>query len=166
MSEVPRPIVLADDGDRDATRAHVIPPRHPLADLPSVSPSDVARFPLISVNRITLIGLLIDEAFRGSGIVRNSVVEVSRAVIAYASVDASVGVAVVDPFANAPSNFPNLIAKPFVPSLRINPRLLYSASRPLSRINQQFVLATQQVCEGEGEPDHVDTRADPLLMQG
>jgi len=138
----------------------VIPPRHSLADLPSVSPSHVARYPLISANRMTPIGLLTDEAFREAGVVRNSVVEASHSAIAYALAAAGVGVAVVDPFANAPSNFPNLIAKPFVPSLRINPRLLYSATRPLSRINQQFVLAMQQVCESE--PDRADTRADPV----
>lgn len=117
----------------------VLPRTHPLAALRTIGPQNVQGLPLISINRASAIGALIDDAFRRCNVNRQSVVEVSHSFIAYSLVDAGVGIAVVDPFMAGPKYFPDLTIRPFRPRVSINPRVLYSEALPLSQLNRTFV---------------------------
>lgn len=117
----------------------VMPRGHPLAELSTVGPQHIQGMPLISINRTSAIGALIDDAFRHLHVNRQAVVEVSQSSIAYALVDAGVGIAVVDPFLAGDVYFPGLTTRPFRPRIAINPRVLYSDALPLSQLNRAFI---------------------------
>lgn len=141
---------------KELSRAEVVcvaPEGHPLAAHREVCPPDIAPFPLISVNRMTPVGLFIDEAFREHNVTRMPLVEVSHSAIAYELVDVGVGVAVVDPFGGAETKYPRLVNIPFRPQIRINPRVIYSATRPLSRINRAFLSALVASSKDRGATD-------------
>lgn len=117
----------------------VLPRHHPLAALKTIAPQHVHAMPLISINRASAVGALIDDAFRRHGVNRQSIVEVSHSFIAYSLVDAGVGIAVVDPFMAGSKYFPQLTVRPFRPRISINPRVLYSQALPLSQLNRTFI---------------------------
>ncbi len=117
----------------------VLPRRHALAQRDDVSPVDLSEERLISVNRLSPFGLLIDNAFTAAGVTRNATVEVSHAFIAYALVQAGVGVAVVDAVLAFRQWFPDVVVKRFRPQLQINPRVVHPRDRPLSRLSTRFI---------------------------
>lgn len=117
----------------------VMPRTHRLASEAFIEPAMLADEPLISVNRASAIGALIDDAFRRNGLRRHSIVEVSHSFIAHGLVEAGAGIAVVDPFVDAEKYFPSVAIKQFRPRIEINPRVLYPSSHPLSQLNRAFI---------------------------
>lgn len=117
----------------------VLPRSHSLARRPHIGPRDLKDERLISVNRMSPFGLLIDDAFAAAGVTRNATVEVSHALIAYALVQTGVGVAVVDAVLASQQFFSDVVVKPFRPQLSINPRVLHARYRPLSRLSRRFI---------------------------
>ncbi|MGK7865534.1 LysR substrate-binding domain-containing protein [Falsiroseomonas sp. E2-1-a4] len=76
----------------------VVAADHPLAGAGTVTPRDLAPFPLISFSRSLPLGRQVEQNFREAGIARRIALEVNQSSTALALVRAGAGVAVIDPF--------------------------------------------------------------------
>ncbi len=132
----------------DAEMICVMPAGHPLADRPFVGPIEMSRYPLIA-NTTNTIAPRADEAFRSMGVERNVAISANHTLAAYALVEAGAGLALVDPWIRA-DLFPNLVRKPFRPSIRISPRVVRSRTTSASRLMLRFVDVLDEVVRGEG----------------
>ena len=92
----------------------IVPENHPLAELSVVTPSDIAGHTLISYSGATPVGLMLEDAFRRTGIRRKVDIEVSLSPIACALVQRGVGVAVVDGFIRR-LTLPGIVCRKFRP---------------------------------------------------
>jgi DNA-binding transcriptional LysR family regulator len=71
---------------------------HPLAAAGTVTPRDLATWPLISFSRSLPLGRLVEQVFREAGVPRRIALEVNQSSTALALARAGAGVAVIDPF--------------------------------------------------------------------
>jgi DNA-binding transcriptional LysR family regulator len=93
----------------------VLPQGHALAAKPVVTPSDIAGHALISYDRDTPQGQLIEQAFAGEQVPRDIAIEVRFGHTACSLVLAGAGVALVDEFSVTGGIFPGLVVRPFRP---------------------------------------------------
>ena len=142
----------------------VVPRGHVLAELEVVRPEDLVDYPLISVSRASLVGQLIDDAFKDCGIDRRTIIETSYALVAYGLVEAGAGIAVVDPFVMHAVNFRNLVVKPFRPLVRINPQVVRLRHQPLSPLSATFIAHLRRTAETSiavsDLPEHIRNAAE------
>ncbi|MDR3525622.1 MAG: LysR substrate-binding domain-containing protein [Acetobacteraceae bacterium] len=111
----------------------VVPPGHPLAGRVSVSPADLAPYPLISFSRNLPLGHLVETAFRRAGVPRRIGLEVNQSSVACALVREGAGVAVIDPFLLNSSLDRGVIALPLTPLTNVTAQALISREAKLSR---------------------------------
>jgi DNA-binding transcriptional LysR family regulator len=135
----------------------VMPRDHPLAAGKNVTPADLQDFPLISFSRDRPIGALIEAAYIRAGLRRKVAIEVTQSWTACALVQAGSGIAVVDGFAWLGGMFPELVAKPLAPAVRITGRLLSPRHRPISRLAYAFIdqferVVAEHIRRGELHP--------------
>lgn len=76
----------------------VAPIGHPLAASVTVTPHDLAPYPLISFSRSLPLGRLVEQTFQEAGMQRRIALEVNQSSTALALVRAGAGVALIDPF--------------------------------------------------------------------
>lgn len=148
---------LAVDAICDASVVCAMPASHPLARMDVVEPRMLADERLISVNRASVIGALIDDAFTRAGLLRDSVVEVSHSFIAFSLVESCAGIAVIDPLVQFERFFPNVVVRPFQPRIRIDPKIIYPSTSPLSRLNESFVTHMKEVIGCMAVSDRFET---------
>lgn len=126
--------------DLCAAELHCVMPRsHPLAGCKTVTPRDLAPFPLISFNRHEPIGAVIESTFRAAGIRRAIAVEVNQSATACALVEAGAGIVIVDGFTTMSGIPKRLVTRVIQPAGQIAARLLVAADRPPSRHANAFV---------------------------
>ncbi len=129
---------------------------HRLATLPYVTPVDLAGEHLITFAEDTRIGWAVREALRKKRQATPDIVfTVNQTFSAYALAQAGSGVALVDPFPMLMGVFPQLVVRPFRPSIQSRPRALIARSRPVSRIAREFVEQLRTVAD-----DYVSRSAD------
>ena len=116
----------------------VLPADHPLAQRPLVTPRDIAGHTLISYDRDTPQGQLIDQAFASEHVAREIAVEVRFGHTACAMVQAGAGVALVDEFSVAGGIFPSLTVRPFAPEKWFELSIVHDRLRPLSKAAEGF----------------------------
>jgi DNA-binding transcriptional LysR family regulator len=119
----------------------VVPPGHKLAGRESVTPQDLAPYPLISFSRSLPLGHLVEESFRQAGVPRRIAVEVNQSSVACALARAGVGVAVIDPFMLMDERDHGVVALKLLPAAMVSAQALAPRDATLSRPALMF-LAT------------------------
>lgn len=122
----------------------VMPAGHRLATLSAVTPADLRDEVLITFAEDTRTGWAVRDALRKRKIHGNVTFTVNQTFSAYALAQSGSGVALVDPFPLLMGAFPQLVIRPFRPSVQTRPRTLISTARPVSLITSEFaeMLAT------------------------
>jgi len=116
----------------------VVPPNHALAARPVVSAGDLARLPLIGLERGTRLGEAVRASFEAAGVPYVPTVEVRYCNTACVLAAAGVGVSVVDPFSPRQVGAQELVVRPFAPTTPAVAYMLWSEAQPLSRIARVF----------------------------
>lgn len=119
-------------------------PDCPLARLSSVTPADLAPYPLISFSKSQPLGALIEERFQQSGVPRRIALEVTLTSMACSLARSGAGVAVVDPFHLWGQLDHGLVLRPFVPRTEVRAQMALPSQAPLSRAARLFADAMQQ----------------------
>lgn len=126
----------------------VLPPDHPLATLPSVSPSHLAAHPFIALERGTRLGEAVRASFTAAGTPFRSTVEVRYCNTACVLAGAGVGAAVVDPFSPHQGGSHRLVVRPFLPVTPAESYVFWSKARPLSRLALTFLAEIRTAALG------------------
>jgi DNA-binding transcriptional LysR family regulator len=111
----------------------VVHREHALARLASVTPEQIAPFPLISFSRSLPLGMLIDQTFRDAGVARRIALEVNQSSVACALARAGAGVAIIDPFWFLDQGKPELVRLQLRPRTEITAQALVPKDAVLSR---------------------------------
>lgn len=130
-----------------------LPPGHALARRrDALRPRDLQSERLISVARLSPLGLRIDEAFVEDGSPRRSIIEVSHAIAALAMVEAGAGVAVIDRAGSPERLFRRCVVRSFEPRIVTQPVVAMARFRVRSRLAETFreELCTPRVREEAG----------------
>jgi DNA-binding transcriptional LysR family regulator len=117
----------------------VLPQGHPLATLEKIGPRELSRYPLVSFGRDRPMGVLIEQAFERLKLRHVIAVEVTQSAAALALIRAGAGIAVMDGFALMDHPEPDLVVRPFSPTIRVTCRLLWSRHHPMTRLTSTFV---------------------------
>lgn len=117
----------------------VVAPGHPLAQQASIAAADLARLPLIGLERGTRLGEAVRSSFEQAGVPYAPTVEVRYCNTACVLAAAGVGVSVVDPFSPLQGGSHPLVVRPFLPSTPAVAHLLWAEAQPLSRLAQAFL---------------------------
>jgi DNA-binding transcriptional LysR family regulator len=111
----------------------VVSPDHKLAGRESVTPGDLAPYPLISFSRSLPLGHLVEESFRQAGVPRRIALEVNQSSVACALARAGVGVAVVDPFMLTDQRDHGVVALKLLPLVTVSAQAVVPRDATLSR---------------------------------
>ncbi len=111
----------------------VVPQDHALAHEATVTPEQLAPYPLISFSRSLPLGTLVEECFRNAGVPRRTMLEVNQSSIACALVRAGAGVAIIDPFWVLDKRELGLVRLQLRPRTRITAQALAPKGAVLSR---------------------------------
>lgn len=128
----------------------IMPQGHPLLERPAVTPVDLAPHPLVSFGSDTYFGQLLDQAYEGAGMKRETTLQVEMSVVAACHVQQGAGVAVVDRFIRH-LGLAGIAWRPFRPTILL-PVTLMTQRQPLSRLSAELVQAVQQVLDDEQKP--------------
>jgi DNA-binding transcriptional LysR family regulator len=116
----------------------IAPKGHPVTKLSEVEPKDLVPYPLISFDRTTPQGLMVDDAFIAAGVAREVAIEVRFGQSACALVQNGAGVALVDEFSVMHNAFPGVVARPFRSAARFSITMIHDRFRPLSVVGNAF----------------------------
>lgn len=125
----------------------VVPPGHPLADRPEVTPADLDGYPLIGLERGTRLGDALRRSFQSVDVAFRPSVEVRYCNTACTLAASGVGVAIVDPFSAQQGDHQHLVLRPFRPVTPVKAYVLWSEARPLSRTCQSFIQEVRQAAK-------------------
>ena len=125
----------------------IVPQDSPLATRGSVTPVDLADYPLISFRKTLPLGLLVEEAFRKAGVTQNFSLEVNQSSVACALVRAGAGVAIVDPFWLIDNSERGLVRLTLRPRAEVSAQALVSKNASLSRPAQLFLTALRKTAD-------------------
>ncbi len=117
----------------------ILPADHALAGHESLSPAEIARFPLISYNRNQPIGLVIDQQFALAGVPRVISTEIVQSAAACSLVMAGAGIALVDGYAMMSPAYPQLVRRAFRPRVDLVARLIMAPEQEPTRLAATFL---------------------------
>lgn len=137
----------------------IAPKGHPVARLELVRPADLAGYPLISFDRATPQGLMVDDAFIAARVPREIAIEVRFGQTACALVQQGAGVALVDEFSVMHNAFPGILARPFKSDAKFTITLIHDRFRPLSVVGTAFHETLRRVAASLDEPAAREARA-------
>ncbi len=123
----------------------VMPKGHALARRTELSPADLVDLPLVSFSEVTGIGMTLRRVFREQGLPDTIAIVTNQTLSACALVQAGAGLALVDPFQLATGGFPDLVGRPFTPRISLNPCIVFSRTRPQSRLALDFASQSAEV---------------------
>jgi DNA-binding transcriptional LysR family regulator len=123
----------------------LLPPGHELQAKAEIAAADLAREPLVFFSDQSPPSVLVRQSFAAAGVEPIIVAETNLSFAAAAMARARTGIAVVDPLAVLWRLFPEITARPFVPTITIRAASVQSAFRPLSSLAQAFMAELQQV---------------------
>jgi DNA-binding transcriptional LysR family regulator len=116
----------------------------PLAARTSVTPRDLAPYPLISFNRSLPLGMLVEQAFRKAGVAQRIALEVNQSSVACALARAGAGVAIIDPFWLLESRDSSLVRLQLRPRTEVVAQALVPKTASLSRAARLFLAAVRK----------------------
>lgn len=120
----------------------LMPEGHPLAARETVTPHDLAGLPLISFSRSSAIGLDLDRLFQEAGRPpRQLAVSVGNSHMAARFVAAGAGIGLTDPFVLGTPMEAGLVGRPFRPSRRLVPQVVWAQDRRLGPPERRMIEA-------------------------
>lgn len=140
--------IVADEIDRTgvATESFAqfpvavgVPAGHPLVNLETVRPADLAGHPFIALSREDTTRRDAEQAFEQAGIAVRTVMETPYSTTICAMVAAGVGIGLVDPLTAEPFIGRGLVLRPFEPKLYFRTLLIQPPNRLPSRILAEFL---------------------------
>jgi DNA-binding transcriptional LysR family regulator len=119
----------------------------PLARQSSVTPKDLADYPLISFRKTLPLGLVVEEAFQKAGVTQRIALEVNQSSVACALARAGTGVAIIDPFWLIEGRDSSLVRLKLRPRAEVSAQVLVSNGSSLSRPARLFLTALRKTAE-------------------
>jgi DNA-binding transcriptional LysR family regulator len=119
----------------------VVPRGHALAGRDSVTPSDLATYPLISFSRNLPLGYLVETAFRRAGVPRRIGLEVNQSSVACALVREGIGVAVIDPFLLDAKTDRGVVALKLLPKTNVTAQALFPNETKTSQAARMLLVS-------------------------
>jgi DNA-binding transcriptional LysR family regulator len=113
-------------------------PDHPLSSRSVVSAAELVDYPLIGLERGTMMGEQVRRSFDSEGVPFKAAVEVRYCNTACVLASAGVGVAVVDGFSPKQVATNLLAIRPFIPETPVTAYIMWSKTQPLSRLAKAF----------------------------
>ena len=129
---------------------------HPLSRLRQIRPGDLATERLISFGADTPTGAQVADMFRREGTPYRLAVETNQSIVACALVSSGLGVAIVDSFLMLEKAFPNVVYRPFHPSIELRVQIMTSGSRPLSPLAAAFCKELTMIATPRAKPRRAD----------
>jgi len=137
-----------------------LPPDHPLVARESLSLSDLAATPLISLSPQQPVGALLRAEGDGPTSARIAI-EVSQSSVACALVRAGAGVAVLDGFGLAEAEAQGLVTRKLTPRVPLEVTLVVSRARAPSRLATSFRDLLSGLAKSGESSSHQGVRAAP-----
>ena len=127
----------------------VCPYNHPLLRRSMLSVADLEAFPLISYERETPFGQLVEGLFQGAGMEPRPAIEVGSPQNACALVQAGAGIALVYEFSVRSWPTGTLVVRPVQDAPVLHAHLVHSRFEPLSQLAQAFVDQLRSLMNGD-----------------
>lgn len=122
----------------------MVPPNHPLARKPFLTPKELTRENVISLGPDSLLRTSIDRSFDSTGVPHSSSVETSMSAHAALLVAEGLGITIIDPFTALSRRSEDLRLKPFMPRAGYDFALLLPAHVPQARVTEAFISMVDQ----------------------
>ena len=129
-----------------AEMVFIAPLGHPLLERETITPNDLAPYPLISFGRETHFGQLLDQSFESAGARRQIGLQVTMSLVAACYVQRGLGVALVDSFA-LNIGLAGLGWRPFTPTVVLPVTLMSQGNHLLSRHANGLVSSIEKVLQ-------------------
>lgn len=126
----------------------VVHPDHALARKGSVTPEDLAPYPLISFSRSLPLGALVEQGFRKAGVPRRITLEVNQSSVACALARSGAGVAIIDPFWLLDERDHGVVRLQFRPRTRVTAEVLLPNGASVSRPARLLIAAIRATATG------------------
>lgn len=117
----------------------IMPRQHPLAAVPVVRPEMLDDQPFISLSRRFDARLRFDQVFAAARAKPRALVEATTVDSVCEMVAAGLGLAVINPFPALAVPSPDIVIRPFEPTVTWQATFLYSSSRPLPAAARAFI---------------------------
>lgn len=117
----------------------VMPRAHALTAKDVVMPEDLTGLPFISFTRDAAFRRQVDDIFSQAGVTRDMRLETRTAEGIFGLVSAGLGISIVGQLFSDDSLPASLTFRPFRPEIEEELLLIYSASKPLSRLSTKFI---------------------------
>ena len=135
----------------------ICPYNHPLSRLATLTLADMRPYPLISYERATPFGVIVEHMYDAADEVLRSAIEVGSPQNACSLVQAGAGIALVDEF--SVRNWPTqqLIVRPVTNAPVLQANLVHPRFDPLSKLAQNFVRVLRELMQRQGFETSEDT---------
>jgi len=143
----------------------ICPYNHPLSRLSTLTLADMRPYPLISYDRATPFGVILERMYDAAEETLRSAIEVGSPQNACSLVQAGAGIALVDEFSvrNWPTH--QLIVRPVAHAPVLQANLVHPRFDPLSTLAQRFVRVLRDLMQRQGfeQPHETAERLDNTL---
>ena len=126
-----------------------MPPGHPLAGQPLVTPRDLAGVPMVALSHHTVTARHVDQMLLAADIVPDIRVECQPSYAACALVVDGVGISIVDPLTPTLYGPDRLVTRPFEPTVPFDFRVMRQAGDPPSKAAARFTDLAVSVLDGD-----------------
>ncbi|MGJ7580009.1 LysR family transcriptional regulator [Variovorax sp. RHLX14] len=142
----------------------ICPYNHPLSRLGTLTLADMRPYPLISYDRATPFGLILEGMYDAAEEVLKAAIEVGSPQNACSLVQAGGGIALVDEFSvrNWPTH--QLIVRQVANAPELQANLVHQRFDPLSKLAQSFVLVLRDLMQKQGFETPTDASHAPLSL--
>ncbi len=120
---------------------------HRLAARAVITPSDLCGEPQIGQSAPSQMGAVIDACFEEARVPITTVVRTNSQIAVWFMVNEGMGVALTFPNINADA-FPDVVTRPFAPSLDLEINLFFARGYPRSRMNKAFAASVRAAAAG------------------
>ena len=141
---------LQQDEIGHANMVCVLPYNHPLSRRATLDIADLLPHPLISYDRESSFGQMVQDMFQKEGHVVRPVVEVGSPQNACALVQAGAGLALVDQFSAQSWSAHRFVTRPLKNPPRLTAYLVRISDEPISQISQSFIDTLKAFMKAEG----------------
>lgn len=131
----------------------ICPYNHPLSRRASLRVKDLLAYPLISYEKTSPFGVMVQSMFEQSGETVRAVIEVGSPQNACALVQAGAGIALVDQFSARSWSASRFVTRPIESSPPLKAYLVRLREEPMSQISQSFTDTLREVIHKDSQAD-------------
>ncbi|MDN8617917.1 LysR family transcriptional regulator [Variovorax ginsengisoli] len=128
----------------------ICPYNHPLSRRATLSVADLMPYPLISYDRGTPFGQMVNELFEAAGETARAAIEVGSPQNACSLVQAGAGIALVDEFSVRSWPASQLVVRPVHGTPTLHANLVHLRFEPMSQLAQTFVKVLRELMKTQG----------------